>query len=240
MKVVRFVFIVFTCFSIHAQDSIFYQQESKKFYDKEYLNWSEFYGKFASEKIAKFDISPSVEENDSLRNIFFQKLRDTLKANIYQKSQFKTELVDSLLEYRLMLWNYRDGGTIPDSTFLLLMDSYFDLDEKTAIDFCMQNWSIRKFHKMDRIEIHEIPWTKNFPYISYLFEKLSTSELLELFVLKIEPNKEKNKLLSKLCYRDLVYNKSKEIEIMKQYIELFLKVNSIKEYNHEFFNHFNK
>jgi hypothetical protein len=239
MKVVYIVYLVFTFISVQAQDSLFYQTESKKFYDKEYKDWSKIYRPYALEILSKYDRSPLITERDSFRNEYFRKLRDTLKAKIDNKMQFKTELVDSLLEYRLMLWNFRKGQ-IPDSTFLILINSYFNIDQKGAIEFCMQNWSVQKAHKMDRTEFHEIPWTKNFPYISYLFDKLSSSELLELFVLILEPDTERNELLSKLCYRELVYNKPEvQKEIMKQYIDYFIKVNSIKKYNNEFVIFFN-
>ncbi|MEZ4907922.1 MAG: hypothetical protein R2771_09870 [Saprospiraceae bacterium] len=57
--------------------------------------------------------------------------------------------------------------------------------------------------------------------------------------MKKDPDIEKNELLSKMCFRELVYNKGKEkIEAMKQYAELFIKINDIQEYNREFLKHF--
>ncbi|MEZ4907921.1 MAG: hypothetical protein R2771_09865 [Saprospiraceae bacterium] len=239
MKIIYFLaFSIFICFSIHAQDSVFYQHESKKFYEKEYQNYTKISREFVLNTLSKYDRSPTFEEIDSFRHDFNKTLRDTLQATINQKSQCKTELIDSLIEYRLQLWNYR-RGQIPDSTFLLLINSYYDIDQKGAIDFCMQNWSIHKSHIMDRVESHDIPWTHTFPYISFLFSKLTDTELLELFLLKQDPDIEKNELLSKMCFRELVYNKGKEkIEAMKQYAELFIKINDIQEYNREFLKHF--
>jgi len=235
------VFIVFTFISTQAQDSLFYQKESKIFYNNEYQEWSNIYRSYALQILAEHDRSPLITERDSLRNKSFQKLRDTLKAQITQKSECKAELIDSLIEYRLQLWNYRKGGQIPDSTFLILINAYFDIDQKGAIDFCMQNWSVQKSHIMDRVKTQAIPYTRTHPYMSFLFSKLSDTELLELFILKKEPNKEKNELLSRLCFSELVYNKPKvEIQAMQQYVDLFLKINSIKDFNTEFYSHFDK
>ncbi|MEZ4907923.1 MAG: hypothetical protein R2771_09875 [Saprospiraceae bacterium] len=139
MKQLVFILMVFIFYNkCSAQDTITLlniNEESKIFYLKLYKKLDDFIGNKNLEFYKKNGHPIPPEQHNLIVNEFYKLQRDSLQETISQKSQCKTELIDSLIEYRLQLWNYRKGGQIPDSTFLLLINSYYDIDQKGAYRF---------------------------------------------------------------------------------------------------------
>ena len=232
--------IIFTMIVGSAQDTTNMRKLSEQFYAKQAQDYYTQSKEFSRNFYKKNGYPPTPDVSDAFFKSFHRKLRASVSNEIQIISKTKEKLLDSLIIFRLNLLNYKERGKNPDSMFLVLMNSYYELDKESAIDFCTKHLQFRRLHNDSYYGNKDIRDIYNHPYIIFLFEKLSVSQLLEVFVLLREEDFNNEALLKKVYY-ELIYYKSKgKKEPMKIFIENYIMINSIEEYNKTFVNFFNE
>ncbi len=199
--------VAHTPLSIKEKAAIYYKKLNKRYNDEG--------RKYNLEYLDKYGYPPPPSE---FPNKFYTKLLNDLKDLLAVHTTYNDNSL-KLIEEKLLIWEFWEGCSIPNSTFLTLMNTYYKIAPDKAINFCISRWELIKHHKIDRTEFHEIPWIKNYPYLVFIFDNLSLHELLNVFLIKNNLSKESNEKFIDLCFKELRYNKTKEeIQMIKNYI----------------------
>lgn len=110
---------------------------------------------------------------------FYRKERDSLANLAYKKADCREESI-SYLEERLQIWELMKGGLLPDSTFTVLMDAFYDIAPEQAIDFCVEHWAFNKLLERQSFEVGEGYNLRNYPYVNFLFNNLDHPQLIHV------------------------------------------------------------
>jgi len=226
-----FFIICHLCFHIYAQDTLSIEDKANNYYQELNKKYNEQARLFNLEFLDKYGFPP--DPNEFSREFYrkeLNKLKDSL--SIYTSCWHSSI---GFIEERLLIWELMKGGTIPDSTFLILIDAYYKIAPDKAVKFCISRWEFRKYHEIDIVKYHEVPWVKNYPYLVFLFDNLSLIELLNALIMKNNLSVESNKNFIDLCFKELKYNKSEE-EMRKiiEYVRAMQAIGHGRQYNDYF------
>ena len=216
----------------NAQDTLDIEEKARLFYGHENEAFQKERRIFSQTMFDKYNYPPTPSQSDSFFYEFHKQQRHRLSKALKEKSD--TNDLVSFIKERLNIWELMQGGTIPDSTFLILMDNYFQIDTNAAILFCVNHWAFRKSHEIDIVDFHDIPWIKNYPYVVYLFDHLSVAELGEVLLSENELIPDENKAFVDLCIKELMYTPFNRL-LFKKYIETLMSSSNLKPRNDYFF-----
>ncbi len=171
--------------------------------------------KFAADYIDKYGVFPSDEDVKNFHEKWREARQDSLSKIIALHFAYMNGGMDFIRE-RLLIWELKKGKGLPDSTFTILMTKYFEANKEKAVQFCIQRWEVLKLHKSDFADNQDVgddPAMKNYPYVSYLFEKLDLSEIIKILIHKNSLSDDENQKFTKLFL----------IEFKKEYPKYKLK-----------------
>lgn len=214
------------------------QAEVEKYYSELKSNYGKSSAIYAKEFYDKNGYPPSPEQFKIFRDNYFVKERSNLNNQIIHQS-YCLESTIKFIEEKLQIWEFQVGGSLPDSTFLVLMDQFYKIAPTIAIKYCIKKWSITKVHELDLINIVEIPYIKNYPYVTYIFNHLESPMLLNTLIYSNELSENDNQKFIDLCIKHFKQSNSKEtIENMQNYISSFLKIEDKIDLNDYFLTQF--
>ncbi len=213
--------LYFVSIDMNAQDTISLEEKANIYYEKIGKRYNEEGRLYNLEYLDKYGYPPPVPDpikGYPFSNKFFKEIRDSLINEYYKKSECVETSID-YLEEKLLIWELKRGGALPDSTFLVLMDAYHNIAPKRAVNFCVLRWDFWKHHIVDIVKYHEIPWIKNYPYVVFLFDNLTMPDILNLLLSKNSLSEKRNEEFINLCIRELKYNlPSNEFQLYVDYI----------------------
>jgi len=150
----------------------------------------------------------------------------------------------STVQENLLIWELKKSGGLPDSTFTMIMDKYYYNNKYEAIQFCLKRWEFRKVHQEDLnidSDLERNRSLRNYPYLLFLFKRLTPSDLVNVLIRKNTLTLNKNQKFINLFLKasKKKYSK-KEISKIYNFTNNIIQMDNIREINSYFFSELEK
>lgn len=188
------IFTLFILFNVKtillAQDTTTIEEKASLYYNDLKTRYGQQSAKYSEEYNTTHGLNAGIPP-DPLKGspyfrYFYRKERDSL-ANLAYKKADCLEGAISYLEERLQIWELMKGGLLPDSTFTVLMDAFYDIAPEQAIDFCVEHWAFSKLLERQSFEVGEGYNLRNYPYVQFLFDNLDRPQLIHVVLTHVGP-----------------------------------------------------
>ena len=207
-----------------------YEDIAKDFFAKRSARYGEESGPYNLEFYNKNGRLQTPEEANKYRLDFARKLNAEMSQLMESKKDICIDSLNIFVKHRLRIAEYRQNAYV-DSTLLILMNSLYELDVEDAVNFGLDRWQYLKSLLPRHDSSVGISKLDVYSYLKYMLDNLPISQILQILLTNEKVDEDLiDVFINKFSY-DYVGTDLNEFE---EYIESYLKVNNIENYNEYF------